>query len=137
MRTPIVVCLFLLSLVAPASAQTVLPPITDPLTLTLLAANPIALTLDTTPEVAGDEFLFRPTAGWRHVVFIGRWHPTKSGPGGITPAAGLCFESAMAFAFEPDTIIAADVNGDGRDDLIATAPGHAQAILTAGLQFCR
>jgi hypothetical protein len=131
------VCPLLLTLVTPVAAQTVLPPVTDPLTLTLLAANPIELRLDTTPEIAGDELLFRPSAGWRNVVFIGRWHPTKSGPAGLTAAPGICFEPAMAFSFVPDTITAADVNGDGRDDLIGTAPGQVQAILNAGLQFCR
>lgn len=95
--------------------------------------GPITLT----PDVPGDELLFRNRV-WRHVVFVVVPHPAKSGVLGVYQTPGLCIESAQAFS-EPDVALTiADVDGDGRDDVIGTSPnGVAQVLTGMGLTACR
>lgn len=93
------------------------------------------------PDTAGDEILFRSKL-WRHVLMVGRLHPSKSGTHGISNTPGLCLESVFALdlsMFDAD-IRAMDLNGDGLDDLVATSGGAVQLVMSPGpiaLSACR
>lgn len=124
-----------LALAVPVTAQTLAPQAPAPIDVLSQAdlVGPITLT----PEKPGDELLFRNKV-WRHVVFVAVLHPTKSGPLGVYPVPGLCVEAAQAFASADVAVTIADVDGDGKQDVIGTsATGMAQVLKGIGLSACR
>lgn len=120
----------------PVSAQTLAPVTAD-----ILRGYEVVGKITAAVDTPGDEILFRSIL-WRHVFMVGRLHPSKSGTQGIHDTPGLCLESV--FALDLSMFDAAvrllDLNGDGLDDLIATANGTAQMVMSPGplaLSACR
>lgn len=110
---------------------------TAPISVDILAyARPVGRIVLTPTTPGPDEVLWQQTLV-PSVLYITKVHPTKSGILGIVPAAGLCIDQAVAFTIVPDSIAIADVNGDGKDDVIGKVNGSvAQVLYGTGLVYC-
>lgn len=119
----------------PLRAQTFQP--TLPVTVDVLTGWALVGPITLTPETPGDELLFQGKL-WRNLVVVAVLHPTKSGPMGVNPVPGVCVESALGFASPDVALTIADIDGDGKQDVIGTSPnGVAQVLKGIGLSACR
>lgn len=127
--------LVLAAAAAPAGAQTLAP--TQVVDVDVLGHATLVGAITLTPDTPGDELLFRAAAPWDHVVFVAVLHPSKSGPLGAVPVAGLCVEASVALALGAPQLTIADVDGDRIDDVLATSSGRAEVVRGIGLAACR
>lgn len=136
MKHSILLAALAAALATPAQAQTFAT--TGPVQVDIAAANDLVGPITLTPDTPGDELLFRGRGFLAATVFVARVHPTKSGPAGVYPVPGLCFEGVQAFQWmTPERLVITDVNGDRIDDVVGISGARVEVLMGIGLSACR
>jgi hypothetical protein len=123
-----------LCLLAPAAAQSFTPGAHVDLSAVTQGRPYSIWAVDVDPAFPGDELIIDFYSDNR--ITVARYHPSKHGPQGSLPGAGVCAEAETSTA--PAWRAAGDLNGDGKADFLLYWPdGMAVPQFGVGFTTCR
>lgn len=73
---------------------------------------------------------------WKHVLFLVVPSAERHGVAGVEPGPGLCIEPGFTLPVWPDTLVIADIDGDDRQELVATEGQVITRVTEFSLAAC-